>query len=321
MPDTAGDFTHVASCLGLPDLNSGAATLDPIIGSAWSGISWSTQAEYLPAERDSSPTTSFDLAGSDPFMTFQLDRVVTDLVVEPLVAGLTRCGDTVGWGYARVSGTMRHMVMQTGVRDADNANAFVGRSEPGANEPFTPDYLKPHRGDAAQPLETVTVDRARLQDSSGIARSHVLGIRRAYQDLAVQGRLDEFALNLGERRSSFWRHQVAEGETIFVARSADGDVAGFIHPQRMDDGTGYIDAWYLRPEWHRTGVSELLMRQAREYLGPVDINLHVVEGTAAVRAYERRGFVRTGATLPTAPQATAYGIVAPMIELVLRHTD
>jgi len=119
-----------------------------------------------------------------------------------------------------------------------------------------------------------------------------------------------FTADLAEaeaRPSDAWREQVArstgEGsDLIVVAQSADGGPVGmagvYTPPQPKLAHLGTIWGVYVREAFRGTGVGEALVRAcvgwAKEK-GLAGLRLSVVDGNdAAIRCYERCGFVRYG---------------------------
>ncbi|NUS94680.1 MAG: GNAT family N-acetyltransferase [Nocardia sp.] len=223
-------------------------------------------------------------------------------------------GSQAGRYYTNFGGTLRESA------ERHSTTAFIGNRafvSPGRRAPsqttFSPAYLGERRGDTYRSGDIVTVERARPADAAGITRAHVLATEGAYQSLPNIARLKEFLLNsLGPRWIVNWRSQITAGEPIFVARTPDGGVAGFIHPKREPDGTGYLSAWYVLPGWQGVGVGRQLWSEASEYWGPTDIRLHVIANTDAEGIYRRKGFVATEPMIDTPPQLAEYDIVAPL---------
>ncbi|MEV0297684.1 GNAT family N-acetyltransferase [Nocardia sp. NPDC050710] len=259
-------------------------------------------------------------------MTLQLLRTVTTDVLDPLVSGLTRAGGGIHSGYARYGGRMRQLVDSVGDADARRFDTFPGEWSIGQ---FSPSYLVPRTADApyrlvangndrARIADLLTYERARIEDVPSIVRCHVLATDEGYRGLPgatgphlpPDRGLANFVLrSLGPRKLPYWKELVAdESKTLFVARTPDGGVVGFVHPEFNDDGSGYLNAWYVLPEWHDLKVGSRLMRSALDYLGPVDIQLHVAVSTKAENIYRGYGFEEIDGLIPTPPPLAEYGL-------------
>ncbi|MEU7767432.1 GNAT family N-acetyltransferase [Nocardia sp. NPDC049190] len=162
------------------------------------------------------------------------------------------------------------------------------------------------------------VGPAHTTDGPGIARAHVLATRVAYHDLpGAAQHLDDFLLgDLGPRRIAEWSQLAASGEPgLLVARTADNTVAGFSWVSIRDDGAGVVNAWYVHPNWHGTGVGRDLMRAALIRLGNVDVYSQTTVGTAAIERYQRYGFEKFGELGDTPPPLRDAGLHAPQVGL------
>ncbi|WP_460727088.1 GNAT family N-acetyltransferase [Nocardia heshunensis] len=161
-------------------------------------------------------------------------------------------------------------------------------------------------------------------DAAQLTRVHVLSFRSAL--LCVRGSgekravLDRFLLeDLAPRKLPEWTALAARRERgLLVARTATRQVAGFLWSTTDSAPCGVIHSWYVHPRWQGTGVGGALMRATLEDLDRQrvrSIRVWTTEGTAAVGAYRRYGFVVHGATEPTPDRLRAIGIDAPQLSL------
>ena len=82
------------------------------------------------------------------------------------------------------------------------------------------------------------------------------------------------------------RERIAEN-TVFVAKTR-GEIEGF-----LAFSNGYIDSLYLAPEARNHGLGKELLAKAKA-ANPSGLSLWVLENnTAAMRFYQREGFVET----------------------------
>ncbi|MFI9637983.1 GNAT family N-acetyltransferase [Nocardia sp. NPDC051929] len=163
-----------------------------------------------------------------------------------------------------------------------------------------------------------TVGPVHTNDGPGIARAHVLASRVAYRDLpGAAEHLDDFLLgDLGPRKIADWSRLATSGEPgLLVARTSDNTVAGFIWVSTRGDGAGEVNAWYVHPNWHGTGVGRDLIHAALNRLGDVDVYAQVVAGTTAVKHYQRYGFKTFGELGETPVPLREAGIHAPLISV------
>ncbi|MEV6426123.1 GNAT family N-acetyltransferase [Nocardia sp. NPDC051463] len=183
------------------------------------------------------------------------------------------------------------------------------------------------------------VGPAQATHGPGIARAHVLASRAAYLELLEAIRrgdvlladldprmianwsknLDDFLLaDLGPRKIVDWSRLAMAGEPgLWTACTADNTVAGLIWVSTRDDGAGMVNAWYVHPNWHGTGVGRDLMRTALGRLGNVDVYTQTTMGTTAVARYERYGFKIFGERGDTPPPLRHAGLCAPQVTLKL----
>jgi ribosomal protein S18 acetylase RimI-like enzyme len=119
-----------------------------------------------------------------------------------------------------------------------------------------------------------------------------------------------FTADLAEaerRPPDAWREQVARStgdgaDVIVVAQAADGALAGmsgvYTPPQPKLAHLGTVWGVYVREAFRGRGAGEALLRACVEWArkkGLAGLRLSVVEGNdAALRCYERCGFVRYG---------------------------
>jgi GNAT superfamily N-acetyltransferase len=78
---------------------------------------------------------------------------------------------------------------------------------------------------------------------------------------------------------------------MFVAAAEDGTVAGYLTYEHLDDRTGRLGAWHVRKQYHGTGLAHHLMDAMRECWGTRDVISGSTEGTRAVAAHQKAGFI------------------------------
>jgi ribosomal protein S18 acetylase RimI-like enzyme len=142
----------------------------------------------------------------------------------------------------------------------------------------------------------VEVRPADLGDSAAIAEAHVTSWQVAYKGLLpdeVLGRLDV------QRRTDFWREQIAEGAPVLVA-AFDGAVVGFSSygAARHDDQSwGEIYAIYVLPGYWGAGHGHRLITATESALfasGYRQALLWVLDSNLRARQfYERQGWMGT----------------------------
>jgi RimJ/RimL family protein N-acetyltransferase len=146
-------------------------------------------------------------------------------------------------------------------------------------------------------IEVVTIDsfdrswQLRLR----ALRDHPDAFGQPYEEaaaLADDARLDVF--------KSFWNHR---DNRVFTAVTPDGDLVGMVGLARWyrEKMRHRAEIWgmYVSPGYRGTGTAEALMQAAITYgrnsLGLLQVHLEVIStSAAAVRFYERMGFVRYG---------------------------
>ncbi|WP_067563016.1 GNAT family N-acetyltransferase [Nocardia acidivorans] len=168
---------------------------------------------------------------------------------------------------------------------------------------------------------------ATAADGPGITRVHLLATRDTFQgrpnNLLLLS-LDEFLLtDFAPRKLAMWTDLGATGDPgLLVARTIDGEVAGFIHSGIREDEhrrIGVIEAWYVHPDWHGHGVGRDLMRSALDYLeraGAEQIHADTTGGTKAVERYEGHGFRQSAEVATVTALQDRTGIPTPQILMV-----
>ncbi len=79
-----------------------------------------------------------------------------------------------------------------------------------------------------------------------------------------------------------------------MVRSPEGEVLGFLHAQRSDDGTVELGVLYLRNGLKGRGVADQLMQQFMTWAGNAAMKLSVASyNERAIRFYHRYGFTLT----------------------------
>ncbi|WP_429421352.1 GNAT family N-acetyltransferase [Nocardia sp. GAS34] len=78
---------------------------------------------------------------------------------------------------------------------------------------------------------------------------------------------------------------------VFVAAADDDTVVGYLTYANLDDRTGQVSGWYLRKQYHGTGLAGKLMDAVRACRGRRDVITSTTERTRAMAAYKKAGFV------------------------------
>ncbi len=98
---------------------------------------------------------------------------------------------------------------------------------------------------------------------------------------------------------AFWRDRLATPRTAYFTTSGDDGLVG-VGPDPGDDTEAVIISMWVSPHARGQGVGERLARAAIEFAREVGfpaVKLEVVDtNIAAVRLYERLGFVPNGVT-------------------------
>jgi GNAT superfamily N-acetyltransferase len=190
-------------------------------------------------------------------------------------------------------------------------------------EAFTPEYLD----DSQEMPKPVEIGLARTTDGLGITRAHVLGSRSALDDIPKVASADVerfISTVLGPGYLTVWTMLASGNEPgLFVARTTDCQIAGFIWVSHRLDGTGELKAWYVHPKWHNQGVGRRLMFAGLRHLGNIDVYTGTHQGSSAERIYRHYGFVddvsAPESARTTPPPMMAHNIAAPQVPLVLRR--
>jgi len=131
------------------------------------------------------------------------------------------------------------------------------------------------------------------------------GLRKEFED--DDGNIDPAAIKR-------WQTGIAsEGsDRITYVAVDDGRVVGYASPHRID-GQRRVGALYVAPEAQGRGIGRELLQKVLAWHGrDEDIYLHVVSyNEAAIKFYEKAGFVKTGADFPG-------GHELPELEMVLK---
>ena len=115
-------------------------------------------------------------------------------------------------------------------------------------------------------------------------------------DLDALVRLDDicFALQFRFTRAAMRRFAEDEKARVVIAEQRE-EFVGFCIAHIEPEDTGYVVTLDVDPAHWRNGIASLLMQRAEEecrIAGCVSMALHVfTENTAAIRFYERRGYV------------------------------
>jgi ribosomal protein S18 acetylase RimI-like enzyme len=133
------------------------------------------------------------------------------------------------------------------------------------------------------------IRRAVPADSRAIAEVHVRAWRAGYAGLLPQELLDGLSTN---QRARDWSARLGSGAAgLTVVAEEDGAVVGFCTLFGRE-----IAALYVDPDRWRRGIGGALLREALAGAGEGEVTLWVMAGNvAALRFYERFGFVRDGA--------------------------
>lgn len=146
----------------------------------------------------------------------------------------------------------------------------------------------------------ITIRPAEPADAPAIAEVQVLSWQQAYAGLIPDQYLGALHTSLA-RREAFWRESIAAGRTQVSLACATEQVVGFIAigPCR-DDGvsaveTGEVTAFYLLPQYWRSGVGRLLWAAGVQCLAEHDyrrVTLWVLsENQRARRFYRKVGWI------------------------------
>ncbi|RMI30096.1 GNAT family N-acetyltransferase [Nocardia stercoris] len=189
-----------------------------------------------------------------------------------------------------------------------------------APEPTSEPRLSTAYFDDLGPAHPVTaIGRASASDGPGITRSHVLGSRDALRNSGTPEQVRNF---LGARYPDWtraWAERARTEPGLFTARTADGEVAGFVWATVESEGVGKIQGLYVRPRWHGHGTGVDLLNHAKAHLaqqGVTRIELETTASSDALGWYRRRGFRLDGPLTDTPPPMRAHGLVAPQQPLV-----
>ncbi|KON85438.1 GNAT family acetyltransferase [Sporosarcina globispora] len=140
----------------------------------------------------------------------------------------------------------------------------------------------------------MTIRKAGLADSKGIAKVHVDSWRTTYKNIIP----DEFLSNLSyDRRTDLWNDNILkEGNYVFVAENNDGDIIGFADCGKRKSNhipkSGDLTAIYLLEEYQGKGVGKGLLKQVFlqfEELGFDRIFVEVLEDNKTRSFYEYYG--------------------------------
>ncbi|MBX9974553.1 GNAT family N-acetyltransferase [Cytobacillus firmus] len=140
----------------------------------------------------------------------------------------------------------------------------------------------------------MTIRKAVLADSIGIAKVHVDSWRTTYKNIIP----DAFLSNLSyDRRTDLWNENIVkEGNYVFVAENSDGEIIGFADCGKRESNhipeSGDVTAIYLLEEYQGKGIGKGLLKQVFlqfEELGFNRIFVEVLEDNKTRYFYEYYG--------------------------------
>ncbi|MFJ9370505.1 GNAT family N-acetyltransferase [Nocardia sp. NPDC101769] len=172
-------------------------------------------------------------------------------------------------------------------------------------------------GIEAGPAFESRIEDARLGDTPEIVHVIREGARSAYGGLRVlpgKPGLPAFLTDLATRKPREIDAAVRAGrDTLLVQRIGSGRIVGFAKVGPGESGARLLEAWYVLPEFHGTGLARLLMRRAILAARDRPFYAYTTAGTRGHRAYAKLGFILAGEALPTPGPLAAAGLVAPQL--------
>ncbi|WP_330253179.1 GNAT family N-acetyltransferase [Nocardia sp. NBC_00565] len=255
-------------------------------------------------------------------MVEDIARTVVGLAKRSVDAAMA-AGVSVDRYYTKAGGDLREIARRTAVLDHDSAgviNTAGGREArlhtrgESAGTTMGAEQLlaASSRADTAAVRRTFEIVPATTADVSGIVRTLFAAIRKGYANLpgAENGGVDRLIADMETRLPGTFTHSLSDGNsTIFVHRTPEGEVTGFLGMSMRSDGAGQIDSWYVQPEWQKTGVARALMHKALDTMGDVDVYSGTTQRTEAYQKYLQLGFEPEGALTATPPPMQAAGLV------------
>jgi RimJ/RimL family protein N-acetyltransferase len=174
---------------------------------------------------------------------------------------------------------------------------------------------------------SVVIERAVPADAEAILRLKRDGWLETYVNEELGVTREDIDKKLPEstiaEATPRWQEGIAaeteDGDHItFVARQ-DDTVVGFTAP-RIEEGRRRVGGLYVKPGYQGKGIGSELLRKTLAWWGnDEDIYITVVSyNQAAIRFYERHGFVKIGETSPLEYDEVEQVKLLPVIEMVLR---
>jgi GNAT superfamily N-acetyltransferase len=105
---------------------------------------------------------------------------------------------------------------------------------------------------------------------------------------------------------SAWRARIDRGRTVVAF--LDGDPVGLGGAYDDEHGVTWVVAMWVEPAHRGRGIGTAVLDEVLAHAVPRarEVRLWVADGNAARHAYERAGFVPTGARAPIRPGATIW---------------
>ncbi len=147
----------------------------------------------------------------------------------------------------------------------------------------------------------MSIRKASVSDSQGIAQVHVAAWRSAYRGLFADDVLDRLAVDDSERR---WRERIVKPWGHIFVVELEYRIVGFAACGRSQDEdidkVGELYVIYVHPQEWRRGYGEMLLGKAVGRVqrdGFEKVTLWVLRGNEqAIGFYEAAGFVADGAS-------------------------
>jgi predicted N-acetyltransferase YhbS len=110
---------------------------------------------------------------------------------------------------------------------------------------------------------------------------------------------------------------VAEADSVILLCLRDGELIGSVHLERVDAATAYIGMLVIKPVLQGQGLGRRLMTEAERFAGTAwdasRMRMQVISLRGElISYYERRGYRRTGETVPFPASDPKFGL--PKVE-------
>jgi len=251
-------------------------------------------------------------------------------MVERAVDTAETAGSHFGHYYRNTGRELREIAKNTAVVDLHNAGA-INTARGGNWRSYMAENRSVERMETERPLAASDpadgttprhpeIVRGTVADMPGVVHALLEGCRKAYGVLpgAETGGVDRLIADMASRKYQQYTKVLSDGTpAVFVHRSPDGTVTGFVEAAFRPDGAGQLYSWHVLPEAHQTGVGRALMRKALDFLGDVDVYSGTTIRTAAYPAHLRLGFEPIGAPTETPPPMLAAGLVGEQQDLLM----